>query len=141
MTAWHAFTLTAIVLWLKMMAVVVIQGGARVRAGRYRRPEDARFFGRGKGKVDDAPLATLGQAALNNDLENIPMFLLLLVAWIELGATGSEIALHGSIFALARCLHTIAYMMPRQPLRNMAFSAGMFMTMSVVLHAAFDLTS
>ncbi len=133
MTAPQVFALTASALWLKMFATAGVQAVVRLRSKRFARPEDAQAFG---GAVDapDHPTAVLGQAALRNDVENIPTFLCLLLGFVLLGPTPIQVGAHGALFVLARCVHTAAYLRPTQPLRNRAYVAGVAVTFSLVGH-------
>ncbi|MEL6184992.1 MAG: MAPEG family protein [Myxococcota bacterium] len=137
MTALSVWTLTTALLWLKMTGVAMLQGVVRLRSGRFRRPEDAEYFGRGRGVVDDPPLAVLGQAVLRNDLETVPLFLLLLLAFALSGASASGVAAYGGLFLSSRLVHTAAYLRPRQPLRNLAFGVGTLTTLTLSVHMAY----
>lgn len=124
--------LVVCVLTTKMAAVALVQGVARLRTRRFRHAEDAVYFGAGTGLVDDPPLAVLGQHALQNDLENLPGFGLLLLSYALLGGSVTVTALHGALFVLARIVHTAAFLRPTQPLRNRAYSVGLLTTLSLV---------
>ncbi len=134
MTSQTVFVLTASSLWLKMFAIAIWQAVCRLRSKRFRRPEDAAYFGKGQGEVGDAPGAIVGQAALNNDIENIPMFLIILLAYVWLGGKPLSSAIHGGVYLLARSLHTVWYLTPQQPHRNRAFGLGVLTTVSLVGH-------
>ena len=137
MTALSVFALTAGALWFKMTTVAMIQGISRIRSNRYRRPEDASYFGGEKGVVDDHPLAILGQAVLQNDLETIPLFLLLLLAFALLGGDALPAALYSGAFVIFRLIHTAAYLRPTQPTRNRAFAGGVTASLILMSHVGY----
>lgn len=131
------FAITASTLWVKMFATMLMQGVVRLRANAFRRPEDAAYFGGREGVVGDPPLAALGQQALRNDLENIPMFLLLLWGFVSVGGDPSRVAAHGAVFVVARFAHTAWYLRPRQPNRNWSYSLGALTVLSLTGHIVY----
>lgn len=130
--AFAVWAAVAVWLWLKMFAISLLQARLRVMANSFVLPEDQAAFGR-KDKPERAAGKRLQilDACWRNDLENIPVFLIL--------ALGAAIATPGSVvllavlplFALARTAHTIAYINRRQPHRNIAYLTGVLCTMVV----------
>lgn len=131
MTASFWCALVVAALWLKMASTAIIQGTARMRANSFARPEDALAYGKGSGETNDAPLAVLGQNVYRNDVENIPMFSILLALATYLGGSATLIAAHGCIFLFARVLHTVFYLRPTQPARTAVFGLGMSASLSL----------
>lgn len=125
---------TAVVLWLKMVAVMTAQGVVRLRTRRFRHAEDVAYFGGGKGVLGDPPLAERGQRALVNDLENIPMFLILHLSLALMGGAPVLLMIYAGLFSGARIIHTVAFLSPRQPLRNLGFSLGAIVALAVSAH-------
>lgn len=123
--AWQSFALTAVALFIKMFAVAGVQGIQRMKHRTFARPDDAAFFGRGVAvAAQDLPVVERAQNTLRNDVENIPIFLFLMIAYAQLGAWPLGAAIYGTLFVLARITHTITYINPRQPLRNRAYILG-----------------
>jgi uncharacterized membrane protein YecN with MAPEG domain len=139
--AWQAFGLTAVALFLKMFAVAGVQGVQRMKSRAFTRPDDAAFFGKGATPAaQEVPIVERAQNTLRNDVENIPIFLFLMLAYAQLGAWPLGAALYGAAFVLARVTHTLAYLQPRQPLRNRAYLVGqllMFVMSGHIVAAAF----
>lgn len=133
MTSTTAFALVALSLFLKMFATTLVQARARMKTLAFARPEDAAHWG---GSVDDAPLARLAQAALRNDLENIPWFVVLVATLVAFDVPPLFVLAYGATFLSARVLHTWCYLRPRQPRRNRAYLAGVAVNLAVAGHIA-----
>lgn len=127
------YAITAIVLSLKMSAIAIAQGRARVAAGIFVNPEDAKTFS-GKESPTEAAAVDRASRAWRNDLENIPMFLIL--AWIYVAAGLSTIAfvIYCLIFMAARIAHTIFYLNSIQPMRTIAFTIGALTMLALIIH-------
>ena len=132
--AWQAFALTTVALFFKMFLTAGVQGLVRVRSRTFVNPEDAAFFGRTPQAAADHPVAERAQRALRNDLENIPVFLFLALAYVQLGCWEAGTLLYFPVFVLARALHTIAFVRPTQPLRNRAYLVGVLVSMILSGH-------
>jgi uncharacterized MAPEG superfamily protein len=74
---------------------------------------------------EEAPLVRRAQNVLRNDGENIPIFLFLAAAYVQLGCWEWGVVVYFPLFVLSRVVHTIAYLCPRQPLRNRAYKVGL----------------
>jgi len=127
------YAITAIVLSLKMAAISIVQGRGRVVTGVFVNPEDARTFA-GKESPTEAPAVERASRAWRNDLENIPIFLIL--AWIYVAAELSSMAfvIYCLIFMAARIVHTICYLNAIQPIRTIAFTVGALAMLALVIH-------
>ncbi|MGH7838262.1 MAG: MAPEG family protein [Candidatus Binataceae bacterium] len=128
------YALTAVVLTFKMIANSVVQGIGRSRAGVFTLPEDAKTFG-GKLEASDAPTVQRASGAWRNDLENIPIFLIL--GWIYVSAGGLSTGwfeIYCVVFVIARILHTIFYINAVQPLRTIVYVVGLAMTIAMAIH-------
>ena len=100
-----------------MAAISVVQGRARVNAGVFTNPEDAKAFG-GKVASDEDPTVQRAGKAWNNDLENIPMFLFLGLIYVLAGGPTRPAAIYFTVFTLSRIAHTITYLNQMQPWRT-----------------------
>ena len=132
MTLLQIYALTAIILALKMSAISVVQGLARARAGVFTNPEDARTFGT-QTAVEEAPMVKRAARAWHNDLENIPIFLILGWIYVTAGLSATAFLVYCAIFVVARILHTICYLNGIQPLRTIAFTVGAFATLAMLV--------
>ncbi|HKV55409.1 MAG TPA: MAPEG family protein [Candidatus Binataceae bacterium] len=127
------YAITAIILALKMAANSIVQGRARTTAKIFVNPEDARTFG-GTTANEEAPMVQRAAKAWNNDLENIPIFLIL--AWIYVVAALGSTAfiIYCVVFMLARIAHTICYLNAVQPARTIAYTIGAIATLALIIH-------
>lgn len=132
---WETFGLTTVALFLKMLFVVLLQGHVRTRNDAYVPPEDAAYFGKGAGPVvEEAPLVRRAQNVLRNDGENVPIFLFLAAAYVQLGCWGWGVLAYFPLFILSRVVHTVTYLWPRQPSRNRAYRVGVAVMLAMCGH-------
>jgi hypothetical protein len=70
-----------------------------------------------------------------NDLENIPLYLLIGLFYVASNPEPKQALLHFRIFTASRILHTISYQLPiHQPARVLTFLAGYGVTISMAIH-------
>ncbi|XP_062515707.1 microsomal glutathione S-transferase 1-like isoform X1 [Corticium candelabrum] len=70
--------------------------------------------------------------ALINDLENIPTFLIISLAYVLTRPTLSIAIWHFRLFTVGRVMHTVAYLLALQPYRSIGFTISLFVHVSVV---------
>ena len=99
------YALIAIVLALKMSAISIVQGRARNAA-----------------------------KAWLNDLENIPMFLILALVYAIAGLSSTAFIVYCAVFTVARILHTIFYLSAAQPWRTIAYTVGALTSFALIIH-------
>jgi glutathione S-transferase len=127
------YTITAIVLALKMAAIGVVQGRARTSAGVFVNPEDAKTF-RAKQAPEEVPAVQRAARAWRNDLENIPIFLILAWIYVAAGLSGTAFVVYCVVFMAARIIHTICYLNSIQPWRTAAFTIGAVTMLVLIVH-------
>jgi uncharacterized MAPEG superfamily protein len=127
------YTITAIVLALKMAAIGVVQGRVRTNAGVFVNPEDAKTF-RAKQAPEEAPAVQRAARAWRNDLENIPIFLILAWIFVAAGLSATAFAVYCVVFMVARIIHTICYLNSIQPWRTIAFTIGALTMLALIIH-------
>lgn len=133
------WALTTAALFLKMVAIAIIQGFVRTSNNAFAKPEDAAFFGKGKEPLaEDLPMARWGQAALRNDLENIPIFIALSYAYVALGAWELGAKIYFPLFVVARIAHTFCYLPPKQPFRTLSYGVGLLTALTVSGHVIYE---
>ena len=125
---WYA--LSAVILFAKMLAISLFQGYHRIGKGHFRNPEDA-AFSRRQPAAEELPQVQRAARAWSNDLENIPIFLLLGIAYVMLGAPAASAPWLFGIFVAARIAHTVSYLAALQPWRTLAYSIGMGCTIGL----------
>ena len=133
MTLLSMYALTAIVLALKMSAISVVQGRARVAAGIFVNPEDAKTFQASEGPTD-APAVQRASRAWLNDLENIPIFLILCGIYVAAGLSSTAFTIYCVVFMAARIAHTYFYLNSIQPMRTIAYTLGAAVSLAMMIH-------
>lgn len=122
-SAEHWYALTAVLLFLKMFFLSVYQGYHRIGKRVYKTPEDAALM-RCEVASEELPQVQRAARAWLNDLENIPIFLALAIAFIWLGGSSVMAAWLFMSFTLMRYLHTLFYLVGMQPWRTLAYAGG-----------------
>ncbi len=135
------WALAGVVLFLKMFAIALYQGRWRLRTKVFTKAEDAARWGDGTVSERDVPEVERAQRAFRNDLENIPMFLILSFAYLLYDAWEQGAYLYIGLFVIARIVHTWAYLRPKQPLRNRAYIVGVLCTLAVAGHLVFEVVA
>jgi uncharacterized MAPEG superfamily protein len=105
----------------KFVALTLIQALRRTKTRTFRWPEDAAHWRGVVVSSDEDPQCLRAQAALRNDGESQPYFLLAAAAWIWLGADETVALILCSTYVALRALHSAFLLWPRQPLRNRIF--------------------
>lgn len=83
----------------------------------------------------EAPLAQRCASVWRNDLENIPLFLFAALIFTVLGGSENLAAWLFGTYIVARYLHTVSYLLGRQPWRALCYLASVGTTWTVTLHA------
>ncbi|GGY61904.1 MAPEG family protein [Marinobacter zhanjiangensis] len=132
---WYA--VASVLLFLKMFATSAYQGFHRITKLTFKSPEDAAFVGREPAR-EELPQVQRAAKAWLNDLENIPIFLGLGVAYVLVGASQGLAPWLFLVFTAARYLHTVFYLCALQPWRTVAFAVGVvcMAVMSIQIVAA-----
>ena len=124
MTEYQFYALITVILFFKMFALSIVQALARTGSKSFPNPEDAKFFGAAAPATDELPIVKRAAAAWRNDLENIPIFLFLAMIYVTLGCWPEGAFIYFTIFAVARILHTVAYLRAMQPARTIFYAIG-----------------
>jgi uncharacterized MAPEG superfamily protein len=127
------YALTTIVLAIKMTLIGVVQGRARTSAGVFLNPEDAKMFG-GKEVPEEPEMVQRASRAWRNDLENIPIFLILAWIYVAAGLSAGAFVIYCLVFMAARIIHTICYINSLQPWRTAAFTVGAAVMLVLMVH-------
>jgi uncharacterized MAPEG superfamily protein len=127
------YAITAIVLALKMAVISIVQGRARVNAGVFTNPEDVKAFG-GQQASAEVPMVERASKAWRNDLENIPIYLILAWIYVYAGLAAYAFVIYCIIFMIARVIHTICYLNAIQPGRTIAFTVGALTMLAMIIH-------
>ncbi len=133
--AFRVWVASLVILFFKMFAISSVQAIARVRSRAFTRPEDARVFGKGAAPVErELPLVERANGCWRNDLENIPMYLFLSLAFVLAGGGERYAWIYFGLYTLIRCVHSLVYLLGLQPHRFLAFFAGNVVLFSLIVH-------
>jgi glutathione S-transferase len=127
------YALTTIVLALKMASIAIVQGRARTGEGAFLNPEDAEMFG-GQAVPEEPEMVQRASRAWRNDLENIPIFLILAGIYVSAGLSTTAFVIYCVVFMAARIIHTFCYINSIQPLRTVSFTVGAAVMMAMMIH-------
>ncbi len=133
----------AFVIWCAAVVVLLVkmhlnslgQLLSRMRTQVWGSPEDAQRFGKpGATAGVDTGLGDRAARCWRNDLENIPMFLILGLAYVLAGAPATWAGAAFGAFTLARIGHTVFYLRAMQPWRTIAYHLGNAAQVVVIAH-------
>jgi uncharacterized MAPEG superfamily protein len=116
-----------------MSAISIVQGRARTQAKKFLNPEDARTLG-GESVTEEVEMVLRGGRAWRNDLENIPIFLILAWIYVAAGLSTTLFIIYCTVFVIARILHTICYLNAVQPLRTISFVVGSLAMLALIIN-------
>ena len=129
----QTYALTAIVLELKMAAIALVQGRGRGSTGVFVLPEDAKLFS-GTEAPQEAPIVDRASKAWRNDLENIPIFLILAGIYVMAGLSSGAFAFYCMVFMVMRIVHTYTFINAMQPWRTVAYTIGALAMFAMMIH-------
>jgi glutathione S-transferase len=133
MSLLQTYALTAVVLEFKMAAIALVQGRGRASTGLFVLPEDAKLFS-GSESPEEAPIVDRASKAWRNDLENIPIFLILAGIYVMAGLSGKAFAFYCIVFMATRILHTYTFIKGIQPWRTVAYTIGALAMVAMMIH-------
>jgi len=116
-----------------MSAISIVQGRARTQAKKFLNPEDARTLG-GESVTEEVEMVLRGGRAWRNDLENIPIFLILGWIYVAAGLSTTLFIVYCAVFVIARIFHTICYLNAVQPLRTISFVVGSLAMLALIIN-------
>lgn len=138
--AWKIWSLSVVVLTLKMLWVAALTSRARLRTKTFASPED--YAGQGlPAKTERDPEVERHRRVHRNDLENVLPFFAVgaIYAATDPSPLGAWLALAG--FTLARLLHTWFYLSGAMPYRTLAYAYGWFATIWMAVASAWAIVS
>jgi uncharacterized MAPEG superfamily protein len=133
-TAFKVYALCAVILFLKMFAVGIVQGLTRHRHKAFTVPEDAHMIVNAEAVSPDVMRAN---NAYRNDLENIPIFLILALIYQLLQCWPTGAPVYFGLFTLGRVSHTFFYLKALQPWRSVAYFLGLLVNFALCGHIVY----
>jgi uncharacterized MAPEG superfamily protein len=123
--AFHSFAICSAILALKMLGSAVWTATRRGASSGYINPEDVRFGKEGTEAVaTETPDVARALRIQRNDLENIPLFWIVGLLYVLLGASSLGAAVYCWTFTIARVVHTFVYWRGLQPARALLWLLG-----------------
>jgi uncharacterized MAPEG superfamily protein len=121
-----------LLLVLKMAAVGSYTSVLRLRRKVYATPEDYALQGLARRSTVDEDIERVRRAH-RNDLENILPFFVVGFLFVLTGPSYTTAAVYLIGYLIARTLHSIFYIASLQPHRTIAFAAGGFLTIAMLV--------
>jgi len=132
--AFPAFVIALLALFLKLTLTSMLQVVSRFRSRAFTVPEDAALMGIAP-RTEESPFVRRCGNVLRNDVENLPVFFALALAYVLSGApAGTAQVLFGAYVAL-RYAHTVVYLKGLQPWRMLTYLAGMMVCWIIAVRA------
>ncbi len=122
--AFEALVVFSVLLALKMGAVAFVTAKARFDSKVVVNPEDAPVNPGAQAQSDEAASTLRAKRAHLNDVENIPVFMILALLFTLTGCSAMAGWWYFGVYFGARMLHTIFYLRAVQPWRTAAFAVG-----------------
>ena len=131
--AFQTYALCAAILALKMLLSAVYTSVCRTRHRGFVNPEDAATFAPGTAASEqEHPAVAHALRIQRNDVENIPAFFAIGLAYVLLGASPFGAAVYLGTYTAARVLHTLAYMGRLQPWRAVCYLVGVLCMLGMI---------
>lgn len=127
-----ALATSGALLWAKFFWAALIQARQRLSSKEFQYPEDAAHWGGSVAKASEAiSPSQRAQNMLRNDSESQPYFFLVALLCTLTGAYPQTSAALFISYAALRWLHGCFFMNPKQPHRNLAFSASLVVQLAL----------
>jgi len=123
----------SVLLALKMGAVAFLTAKARFDSKVVLNPEDAPVNPGSHAEPEEAPATLRAKRAHLNDVENIPVFLVLALLFTLTGCSATAGWIYFGTYFAARTLHTIFYLGAVQPWRTAAFAIGQLIQLGIMV--------
>jgi uncharacterized MAPEG superfamily protein len=122
--AFPAFILALVALFLKITLTSLLQVVSRFRSRAFTVPEDAALV-RVRPSQQEAVFVQRCANVWRNDVENLPLFLALALAYVLSGATLASAQVLFAAYVALRYAHTTVYLLGLQPWRMVMYLLGM----------------
>lgn len=133
--AFPAFALALVALFLKVTLTSMLQVVSRFRSRMFTVPEDAALLGI-PARPEESTFVRRCASVWRNDVENLPLFLALALAYVLAGAPlAAAQGLFGA-YVVIRYAHTAIYLAGLQPWRMVAYLLGMFVCWVIAVRVA-----
>jgi len=132
--SFRTYALCAAILALKMLWSAIYTARMRGKHRGYINTEDAAAFGAGaRAGTEELPAVAHALRIQRNDLENIPLFFAIGLAYVLAGASPIGAVVCCWAFTLARIAHTVAYTWNVQPWRAIFYGIGTLAILAMIV--------
>jgi uncharacterized MAPEG superfamily protein len=131
--AFQALVVISVLLALKMAAVAFVTAKARFDSKVVLNPEDAPVNPGAQARSEEADSTLRAKRAHLNDVENIPVFMILALLFTFTGCSATAGWTYFGVYFVARMLHTIFYLRAVQPWRTAAFAIGQLTQLGIMV--------
>src|SRR6187401_1609497 len=131
--AFEPLVIFSVLLALKMGAVAFVTAKARFDSKVVLNPEDAPVNPGSHAQSEEAAGTLRAKRAHLNDVENIPVFMILALLLTLTGCSATAGWAYFGIYFVARTLHTIFYLRAIQPWRTAAFAIGQLTQLGIMV--------
>ena len=135
--AFQPLVLFSVLLALKMGAVGFLTALRRFGSKVVVNPEDVPVNPGSHAEIEEAPATLRAKRAHLNDIENIPVFLVLALLLTMTGVSSAVGWGYFGLYFVARSLHTTFYLNAIQPWRTAAFAVGQFTQLAMMIQLLF----
>ena len=123
----------SVLLVLKMGAVAFATSLSRSKSKVVLNPEDTKVNPGSHAAIEEAPDTLRAKRAHQNDVENIPGFLVLALLFTLTGCSATAGWVYFGVYFGARTLHTIFYLNAVQPWRTASFFVGQLAQLGIMV--------
>jgi uncharacterized MAPEG superfamily protein len=127
-----AYVYACLVSSINLLALWVSSGVVRARSGVAINPEDGARYSAPVREQDPPAVARILRAHRNAEAATYPFFILGLV-YVLLGGPASIAIPIFAIFTAARIVHSIVYLMARQPWRTISFAVSLLALIALMV--------
>jgi prostaglandin-E synthase 1 len=127
--AFKTFALSTVVLAFNLLFLSGFTGAMRARNKVLANPEDAGY----SEQKTEHPKVARALRAHRNALENIFPYFALGLVYVLSGATPRGAAVYFGTFTAARLLHTVVYLLEKQPWRTLCFAVGVLCMLGMMV--------
>lgn len=131
--AFQPLVLFTVLLILKMGAVAFVTSNERRKAKVVLNPEDVGVNPGSHAENEEAASTLRVKRAHLNDVENIPVFLVLALIFTLAGCSATAGWAYFGVYFVARVLHTVFYLKAVQPWRTAAFVVGQLTQLGIMV--------
>lgn len=135
--AFKAFALSIVVLALNLLFLAGFTAVQRTRNKALANPEDPGYVEQ-KG---DHPKVARAMRAHRNAMENFVPFAAVGLVYVLTGATARGAMIYFTVFTAARLLHSVVYLLEKQPWRTLFFAVGALATLGMMVQIAIKLAA